>query len=712
MSGSLVLQTVVDALASGALYALVALGIAVVFGIMRLINFAHGELLMITAYALVIAAPLPLVVRIVVVVVITAVASLLMERIAFRPVRGANPAVLLITSFAISYLLQNVALMIFGTLPKSTLLAPALSHSATIGSVRVPYYSLATIACGGVVLALLAVLVQRTRFGMQMRAAAENFEMARLIGVRANRIIATAFVIAGVLAAVAGFFLVVQSGSASPTMGVTPLLFGFVAVILGGMGSLGGAVAGGFFLGTVSAVLQASLPLELRDYRDALVFVAVFLVLVVRPQGLFVARALVGRAEGTESAADVGAPATAFYSLAPLRNRLPVLLLLGAVISAGALLGSVGSEAFQATVTNALVLLVIVLGMFVFIGNSGIFSFGHIAFVAIGAYTTALLMMDPAQKQFSVPGLPHALAQAHLPAVVATLAGGALTALIATAISIPLLRLAGLSAILGTFAVLIIVNDVAGNWNGLTGGMEGLSGIPTETGVLAALAWALVALIVVFAYQETRSCLKLRASREDESAARAVGVNVRRERRRALVLSAFICGIGGGLFAQTTGTIVPSAFYLSMTFITLAMLVVGGQHSLSGAVLGVIVVTIIMKGMSTLEDGVSFGGSEFTLPAGSAQIALALAMLGILLLRPSGLTHGRELELRHLVSWPRALLARAAASRPPEAAQLCQSERGASTARGGDDTHQDIAVGVSRGAVGNDVLQEGENQST
>jgi branched-chain amino acid transport system permease protein len=280
------IQIVIDAVSLGALFALLALGVALIFGIMNLINFAYGELIMIGGYALVLLAsawaPLMLIATLAVVVI----AALLMDRIAFKPVRDADPTTLLVTSFALSYLLQNIAIMVFGSLPRTTGAGSELDRSIEIGGVSISRLDLIVIAVATALIVGLVLLVRRTRLGIQMRAAAEDFEMARLIGVKADRVIAAGFAISGLLAAVASFFLVAQSGSVAPTFGVSAVLIAFIATIIGGLGSLPGAVLAGFGLGAVTVMFQEVLPAGLVPYRDAFVFLVVLLTLIARPQGL------------------------------------------------------------------------------------------------------------------------------------------------------------------------------------------------------------------------------------------------------------------------------------------------------------------------------------------------------------------------------------------------------------------------------------------
>ena len=225
--------------------------------------------------------------------------------------------------------------------------------------------------------------------------------------------------------------------------------------------------------------------------------------------------------------------------------------------------------------------LILVVGLYVFVGNSGVFSFGSIGFAAIGAYTAGLLVIPSDQKAILQPDLPGFIAETSFGSVGATLMGGLVAALVAAAFAIPLMRLSGLAAGLATFAMLVIIRTVANSWTEVTNGAAGLSGIPVTTSKNAALLWALMAIVVGFAFQSTGLGLRLRGSREDDVAARSLGIGVRTERRVAWVVHGFIMGVGGGLYGQYLGSFNASFFYLALTFTTLAMLVVGGITSLS-----------------------------------------------------------------------------------------------------------------------------------
>jgi branched-chain amino acid transport system permease protein len=279
-------QNLIDALALGSLYALVALGITLVFTVMGMMNFAHGEFIMLSAYALFVFAGLPFSAAVTVAVLSGILVALLVERVAFRPVRSADLSAQLVTSLAVAAILQNVVTVAVDARAQSVETPAAISESTALGSVAVPNLEFVTLGLTAIVLGALCWLLYRTGTGLAMRAAAEDFEMARLLGVRANRVIAVAFAVSGALAAMVGVLIVLQTGQVSPTMGLTPVLIGFVAVVIGGFGSILGAVVGGLLLGAVSSLLGVYLPSGLVPFRDAMVFTVPVLILIFRPHGL------------------------------------------------------------------------------------------------------------------------------------------------------------------------------------------------------------------------------------------------------------------------------------------------------------------------------------------------------------------------------------------------------------------------------------------
>ena len=285
-------QIAVDAVSVGSLYALTALGIGLIFGVMRLINFAHGELITLAAYTLLALYGMPVPVMIFGAVVVAVLIALLTERAAFRPLRNADPTTLLISSFAVSFFLQKLLILVVGSRLKGLDFLPSLGRQTELFGIRLQLLQVVTILVGIVLLVALTWFLKATRLGLHMRAAAEDFRMARVLGVRANNVIAVAFALSGLLAAAVSCLIVVQTGVVQPRMGVQLVIIAFVGTVIGGLGSLPGAALGGFLVGAGSILLQALLPPDLRAFREAFVFIAVIAILLFRPQGLIPSRGL------------------------------------------------------------------------------------------------------------------------------------------------------------------------------------------------------------------------------------------------------------------------------------------------------------------------------------------------------------------------------------------------------------------------------------
>ena len=232
------LQAVIDGIALGAVYGVVAVGIGLVFGVMRLVNLAYGELITAGAYTLAFLSGQTALVAILACFAVVIVMSLVLERVAFRPLRGASPATMLIASFAISFLLQNVYLLAFGSRGSTIGTLGGLNTAIAIGTLRIRWIAIVAVIVGAVLLTALTLLLNRTTIGLQLRAAAADFRTARLLGVRANRVIAFAFVVSGALAAAVSVLLTVQSPLVTPNFGVQVTLFALIGVVVGGLDRL------------------------------------------------------------------------------------------------------------------------------------------------------------------------------------------------------------------------------------------------------------------------------------------------------------------------------------------------------------------------------------------------------------------------------------------------------------------------------------------
>lgn len=337
----------------------------------------------------------------------------------------------------------------------------------------------------------------------------------------------------------------------------------------------------------------------------------------------------------------------------PLARRIwPPFFLCAVVVVTWALVDGFGDIVYTQTAVRMLLTLIVVLGLQVFSGNSGVLSFGHVAFMAIGAYTSALLTIPPDIKEFTFLTMPHFLKvwvfPAHLTALEGTLAGAGFAALFALVTAPPIVRLAGVQAGIATLALLVIVYVFDVQTSAITRGTSTQIGVPTTTTFLSVLIWALIFIGVAFLFQQSRFGLRLRASRENERAAKSVGVRVSTERAVAWVLSGFIVGVAGALYGHYFGgTFGPDDFYFNQGFnivlLTIAMLVVGGMTSVTGAVFGCYLLTIVYEAFRRWEVN---GLGDYKPPSGTANLALALVLLITLVVRPNGLTGGKE------IPWP------------------------------------------------------------
>jgi branched-chain amino acid transport system permease protein len=293
---------------------------------------------------------------------------------------------------------------------------------------------------------------------------------------------------------------------------------------------------------------------------------------------------------------------------------------------------------------NALCSVAIVVAIYVFIGNSGVLSFGQISFVAVGAFVAGVMTIPLESKTGVLPQLFPVLRDHTVGNVTSLLLGAAAGGVFALIVGLPLMRLSGLAAGIATFAVLEVTHNILREWTKIGPGATTLSLVPETTGAVQATIGALAVIAAAFAYQLSRFGRRLRASREDTAAARGVGVSVHRERLWAFTVSGTMAGFAGALLVHLLGSITTEQVYLELTFLTLAMLVVGGLTSLWGAVLGALVVSALDSFLIEAEQGVNVGIS-LDLPQGTRLIFLGAIMALVLIVRPSGLTGGREFRL-------------------------------------------------------------------
>jgi branched-chain amino acid transport system permease protein len=332
--------------------------------------------------------------------------------------------------------------------------------------------------------------------------------------------------------------------------------------------------------------------------------------------------------------------------VAALKEHWPAIGLSLLLVALAGITWEFGDRLLRRSAAEALIYVVIVVGIYIFMGNSGVMSFGSIAFAAIGAYASAWQTCCPGIKPMLMTGLPDFLRLNTFPNFIAAVTSGLLAAAVAFVVGIPIMRLSGIPASIGTLALLAIVNTIYSNWGTVTLGTRSIVGLPLYVDMWVALGWAIGVIIAAFAYQRSGLGIALRATREDEVAARASGIWVGTQRLFAWTLSAFFVGVGGVLYGHFVGVLTVAGFYLEMTFITLAMLVVGGTRSLTGAVTGVLVLSGMIELLRRLEGGIHIGPYDLRIPSGLQEIALGILMLLMLIFRPHGLSGGRELP------WP------------------------------------------------------------
>jgi branched-chain amino acid transport system permease protein len=319
-----------------------------------------------------------------------------------------------------------------------------------------------------------------------------------------------------------------------------------------------------------------------------------------------------------------------------------------------ALVDSYGGITYQGYGVRMFLNLMVVLALQIFSGNSGVVSFGHAAFVATGAYFSALLTIPPEMKTFQFLTMPHWLSSwifpANLSSVEAILAGAGLATLVAALFAPAIARLTGVAAGIATLALLVMDNVFNVQTTSITRGTSTLIGVPLTTTYVSLLVWSLIFLAVAYIFKQSRFGLRLRATRENVRAAKSVGIRVDRERAIAWILSGFVAGAAGALYGHWYVTFSPGDFYINtngidLVILPIAMLVIGGMGSVTGAVVGCYFVTIVYTFFNRWEvDG--FSGTVRTVPSGTANLVLAAAFLIVLIRRPRGLSGGREL------AWP------------------------------------------------------------
>jgi branched-chain amino acid transport system permease protein len=328
-----------------------------------------------------------------------------------------------------------------------------------------------------------------------------------------------------------------------------------------------------------------------------------------------------------------------------VRSFFPALGLIAIVVVIGVAVHFTGNGELEGILTEALIYMVMVVALSIFVSNSGVISFGHVTFALIGAYASAWQTCCTGVRGVFMPGLPEFLLHADVPVLIAALVAALTATVIAAIAGLIIMRLTSVAASIALLSLLFVFKTIYENWSSMTAGQSALVGLPLYVGLWTALAWVAATVVAAQIYMTSSHGLRLRAAREDEVAARAAGIVVWRERLIAFVISAFFFAVGGVLFGHFLGTLAVNIFWLNMTFLTLAMLVVGGLRSLTGAVAGTLVVAAIRGVLRMLEQGIQIGAAHLQIPEGIQEITLAIVLLLILVYRPQGIVGDRELGL-------------------------------------------------------------------
>ncbi|MFI5011792.1 MAG: ABC transporter permease [Hyphomicrobiales bacterium] len=610
-------QVLVNGLTVGGTYALAAVGVSLVFGVLNIINFGQGAAYTVAAFVAMVMLTM-LGVNIVAAFLVGVVSALaigwLIERIAVRPLRDQPLLMSLITTMGLGLIFENLMRFAFG--PQTQALSPDLSSIAyQLGDTTISIWEIATLAVVVVAIATLHLVLHRTDFGAAVRAIAEDRRAASLIGIDVNRLIVVTFCVASALGGAAGILAAALYDSIYPTMGSTSMLKAFAASVLGGMEHVAGAIVGGLLLGVVESATSVYIS---SAWRDAIALLLLVVVLVVKPTGLLGHRGL-DKVERTN---------LNVFPLPPVPRldlTRPALLL--PILIAAAIPLVVSDPYYLRILTVMVVSGTLALSLNLIAGFSGIVSLGQAAFYGLGAYATAILST-----------------RLGVPVWWSMIAATALTGLAGAAFAWPVMRLRGHYISMGTLGLSGVIWMLMLNWVGLTRGPMGIRAIPPPTILGEELSnvgfyWLILAILVaatliVLAVLDSPFGRALRAMRDDELGAQSVGIDSRMLKMKIFAISAAIAGAAGAFWAHFISFISPDSFTPTASIGILAMVVLGGLGSVPGAIFGGAV-------LAALPELLRFA-------ADYREAIYGAIMVLMVLYRPQGL-----LGRRHLITTPR-----------------------------------------------------------
>jgi branched-chain amino acid transport system permease protein len=577
-------DAIVGGLISGSAFAIVALGVSLIFGVANVINFAHGSIFMLggmLGWALVAELHVPFVAALAIVVVACALAAVIVDLIAVRPLAGASRIAPLLSTLALGLVVDRTSELVFG--PQTRVFVSVVPHgNLRIGDVRIAYLDLGILAVAVASVIVLALFLQRSRYGRAIRAAAQDRDAARQMGIDADRMQSIAFAISGALAGIGGVLVGMQYRNVEPSMSASATIDGFAAAALGGFGNLPGAVAGGLLLGIAESLGETYLGGAASQF---IAFGVVLLVFAVRPRGLFARGPAPVPAE----------PLTgSFLGLGVMRPALPWIVP-GAAIAAAIVLAFVGSGYVLRTGEIVAVVALVALSLTLVTGTSGVIALGQAGFVAIGAYVTALATTHGVSYWWSL------------------LLAAAASMIVAGVSVLAVMRLRGHDVAIATLAVGSVIVAAILNVPALTGGALGITGIPPARAFGVELSSArdqyLVALVLLilgaaFVARLQRSHLGIawRAIREDETAAAATAIDPSAYKSLAFVAGALLAAVAGGELAQTYGYVSPDIFGFDLSVLAFTIVVLGGIGNVAGAVLGALLLVGLPEVFRPLHD--------------------------------------------------------------------------------------------------------------
>ncbi|MBN9085880.1 MAG: ABC transporter permease [Reyranella sp.] len=595
----------VNGIIIGNIYALLAVGLALIFGVSRLINFAHGSVYVVGAYAGFLAVThlgTPLPVTIALVVVVGALLGLVIERFGLRPLQGYAHIAPLLATIGISFVLDQLVQLFFTPDPRA-LPSSLLETRFQIGSGTIGALDLVIAAIGLASAGLLYTFLRYTRLGWAVRATAQDRDAAQQMGVDVDAVNRTVFAIASGLGAVSGLLVGMYYNYIDPAMSFQATLKGVVAQVVGGVGNVPGAIAGSLLLGLVESY---GIALFGTSYRNLFAFVLLVAVLVWRPNGLFASK----RQTPPE-------PMTGTF-IAPSRPiQIPGKVLLAAAAVAALVPLVLPHPYVLQTLTNSWLYALLGLSLTLIAGTVGLVSLGHAALLAIGGYSSALLALN-----FGVP------------VGIAILSAGLIAALLGTVLVFPSFRLRGHYLSIATLAIGEIVSLVILNWEWLTRGPIGVSGIPSlslfgiELDTDRSVYWFTLVLVIVLAALQLRLLGShlgrvLRAVRDDDVAARSYGIRLDRYKALAFAFGSFAAGVSGGVTSHIYSYINHETFNAQLSILALTIVILGGMGNVTGAIVG----SVLLVGLPEV----------FRVAAEYRVLIYGLVLLLLVRFRPQGL---------------------------------------------------------------------------